>query len=98
MEEPLPWGVLGDLSPWAILALTVIALILGRLIPIRTHEREIAAKDAIIADLKSSLESERSSSDVLSATNHTLAQDIAAPIAKIMGAIQEKAEEAGDRR
>lgn len=97
MPEGITWGVLGDLSPWAILALTVIFLLFGRIIPVRTHDREIAAKDDAIKDLKETVKIERATNDVLAETNRTLANDLAAPIAKIMGSFQEKAEGAGDR-
>lgn len=92
-----PWTILGDLSPWAILALTVIFLLFGRIIPVRTHDREVAAKDAVIQDLQETVKAERASNDVLAETNRTLANDLAAPIAKIMGSLQEKAEGAGER-
>jgi uncharacterized protein YoxC len=96
-DSSIPWGALGDLSPWAILALTVLLLLFGRIIPGRTHDREIAAKDATIKDLQATVRIERETNDVLAETNRTLAHDLAAPIAKIMNALREQAEGAGER-
>lgn len=94
---PIPWGFLETVSPWALLALTIIFLLFGRIIPVRTHDREIEAKDEVIRDLRETVKTERETNDVLTQTNRTLAHDLAAPIAKIMSALQEKAEGAGDR-
>lgn len=96
-DGSIPWAILGELSPWALLCLTVIFLLFGRIVPVRTHDREIAAKDAVIRDLQETVKVERATNDVLAQTNRTLANDLVAPIGKIMGAIQEKAERAGER-
>ncbi|WLP90266.1 hypothetical protein [Gordonia sp. NB41Y] len=65
----LPWG---DISTGALLAVAVVLLLTGRLIPRTTHDREIADKDAQITYLQAALDVNREKSSELLRQNGLL--------------------------
>lgn len=56
MWEGLPLEWLGALTPGALLGACVAAIIAGRLIPLKTHKREIEVRDKQIEYLRQALE------------------------------------------
>lgn len=51
----IPLDVLGAVTPSALLSLCVIFIVIGRLIPAKTHERELQEKDRQILYLQDAL-------------------------------------------
>jgi len=53
--EQLSFDALSTLTPSALLMVCIAFILTGRLIPVRTHERELAARDQQIVYLQSAL-------------------------------------------
>lgn len=59
MFEGFPLESLGLLTPSALLGLCILAIITGRLIPLKTHERELQIRDRQITYLEQALKVSR---------------------------------------
>lgn len=53
-----------DLTAGVLLGIVILSIVLGRLIPVRTAERELADRDAQIASWKAAYEAERQRGEV----------------------------------
>ncbi len=55
MFEDIPLGLLGELTPSVLLGLCILLILIGRLVPVRTHDREIKSRDQQITFLQEAL-------------------------------------------
>ncbi len=55
MLEQVPFDLLGTLTPGALLGLCIFYIITGRLVPIKTHDRELLIRDQQIQYLRDAL-------------------------------------------
>lgn len=63
MLEQLTFDALSTLTPSALLMVCIAFIITGRLIPVRTHERELQDRDQQIAYLQAALNTCRETDD-----------------------------------
>ncbi len=76
MFDGLTGQLVGGLGPTALAGLAVLLVLLGRLIPLRSHLRELAAANTRAAEWKAAWATERARADVL-----------AGQLAHILGAV-----------
>lgn len=91
--DAIPWGAL---TPSALLLLAVLLIFRGDVVPRRTVERELAAKDAEIATWRKAYETEGEQSRVLTETNRVLSVEVGATVTKVMDALQERSQRGAD--
>lgn len=56
MLDAVPLGLLSALTPSALLGLCLFSIITGRLVPVKTHERELLVRDQQITYLRAALD------------------------------------------
>lgn len=56
MLDDLQFSLLGALTPGALLGLCIFFILTGKLVPIRTHDRELQVRDQQIAYLQAALD------------------------------------------
>ncbi len=77
MVDGLTGELLGKLGPAALAGLAVLLVLLGRLIPLRSHTRELAASNRRADEWKDAYYTERARGDLL-----------ASQLADILGAVK----------
>lgn len=90
MEE-IPWQIIGGLTPAGMLLLGFLMMMRGDLIPRRTHERELGAKDNENRILHKAVETKDVEIRTLTETNRTLAYEVGQTVTKVMDELQERA-------
>lgn len=63
MFEEVPISILGTLTPSALLGLCVFFIMTGRLVPVKTHDRELLVRDKQIEYLTHALTTCREAAD-----------------------------------
>lgn len=56
MFTELPIEIIGALTPGALLGVCVLYIITGRLVPLKSHERELSTRDEEIIHLRNALD------------------------------------------